>query len=179
MWLSALLFGSVLELITDQLKAQSADALNTEPVSELVHYQGQEVDFRHQLWRIEAASVCQRATERQACQQAAQALFADSCQRLTADKQQDAQREHLRAMYCAAVKEEEARHSSSQPDKVASSGTATSLEDLYRECKRTTVLAWISKEASKLQARDAACSRYETAKSHPADKKPPAPPKAG
>ena len=105
MWLSALLFGSVLELITDQLKAQSADALNTEPVSELVLYQGQGVDFRHQLWRIEAASVCQHSRERQACQQAAQALFTDSCKSLSAAANQDAQREHLRAMYCAAAKQ--------------------------------------------------------------------------
>ena len=164
MLLSALLFGSVLELITDQLKAQSADALNSEPVSEVVRYQGQQVDFRHQLWRIDSASVCQQAGERQACLQAAAALFADSCQSLSAETNQDAKREHLRAMYCAAAKEAVVPAPSASAGATVNS-TAPSLEDLYRECKRSTVLAWISKEASKLQARDAACSRYEEQKS--------------
>ena len=164
MWLSALLLGSVLELITDQLKAQSADALNSEPVSEVVRYQGQQVDFRHQLWRIDSASVCQQAGERQACLQAAASLFADSCQSLSAETNQDAKREHLRAMYCAAAKEKGQPAQAVSTGAAASSGAATTLEDLYRECKRTTVLAWISKEASKLQARDAACSRYEAQK---------------
>ena len=68
-------------------------------------------------------------------------------------------------MYCAAAKEKGQPAQSVSTGMAASSGAATTLEDLYRECKRTTVLAWISKEASKLQARDAACSRYEEQKS--------------
>ena len=163
MWLSALLFGSVLELITDQLKAQSADALNSEPVSEVVRYQGQPVDFRHQLWRIDSASVCQQAGDRQACLTAAASLFADSCQSLSAGTTQDAKREHLRAMYCAAAKEAVVPAPSASAGATVNS-TAPSLDDLYRECKRSTVLAWISKEESKKQARDTACLRYETEK---------------
>lgn len=170
MWLTALLFGSVVELVTDQLKSQSADALNSEPVSELVLHQGQQVDFRHQFWRIDAASVCQLSRHKDSCLPAAKALFAESCQTLSA-KGSDVQQANLRAMYCAAAKEGKGTEatapatSAQSPATTAASDTSTAiaLEDLYRECKRTTVLAWISKDEARAKARDAACHRYDTA----------------
>ena len=167
MWLTALLFGSVVELVTDQLKSQSADALNSEPVSELVLHQGQRVDFRHQFWRIDAASVCQLSRNKAACLPAARTLFTESCQTLSA-KGSDVQQANLRAMYCAAAKagkgaEVTAPATSAQPP-APDISSATALEDLYRECKRTTVLAWISKDDARAKARDAACNRYEMEK---------------
>ena len=150
MWLTALLFGSVVELVTDQLKSQSADALNSEPVSELVLHQGQQVDFRHQFWRIDAASVCQLSRHKDSCQPAAKALFAESCQTLSA-KESNVQQANLRAMYCAAAKvqtdvQTKAPDTAQAETKDPNATAAMALEDLYRECKRTTVLAWISKE---------------------------------
>ena len=75
-------------------------------------------------------------------------------------------------MYCAAAKQgkgaEVTAPATSAPSPAATAApdtsTATALEDLYRECKRTTVLAWISKDDARAKARDAACSRYEIAK---------------
>lgn len=176
MWLTALLFGSVVELVADQLKAQSSDAINAEPVQELVLHQGQQIDFRHQFWRIDAASVCHASRDMHACRPAATALFAQSCQTLSAKGNDSQQQANLRAMYCAAAKVEQGEKATSSVSPPPALQTAANghesmaLEDLYRECKRTTVLAWISKDEARAKARDAACGRYELAKAGSAAK---------
>lgn len=188
MWLSALLFGSVVDFMAEQLKSQVADGMNSQPVTQQLSYQGEAVQFSHQLWRIVPASVCAdkiadpHALSR--CQQAAMGLFHQQCEALSRQQAagENSPEGSQRAMYCAAAhdyapttpaqrqsiasaKASVATVSGAQGEVAEVSSPAEQLADLQRQCRRLTVLAWISKEPARQAERDKACAQYDEAKS--------------
>ncbi|MGL4205888.1 MAG: hypothetical protein ACRCRW_07225 [Aeromonadaceae bacterium] len=195
MWLSALLLGSVVDYMAEQFKSQVEDGLNSQPVSQQINYQGESIHFTHRLWRIEPSSVCaDKRTDPAAlsrCQLAAQALFRQQCEALgqVAPGGDDATLGSQRAMYCAALhdytptKQLNAQQQSAASQTTTKGGAvqvpaagksanlvqrdspAAQIDDLLRQCKRLTVLAWISKDASRQAERDKVCSQYEQSKS--------------
>ena len=193
MWLSALLLGSVVDFMAEQLKSRVEDGLNSQSVTQQVNYQGESIQFSHKLWRIESASICaDKLAEPQAlsrCQLAAQALFRQRCEVLGRERPggDDPTLGSQRAMYCAALHDGfPAKNLKAQSQPTTSPMTvdagqaqvasvtgaaptesrspAKQLEEQLRQCKRLTVLAWISKEASRQAERDQACGRYEQSK---------------
>ena len=189
MWLSALLFGSVVDFMAEQLKSQVADGMNSQPVTQQLSYQGEAVQFSHQLWRIDPASVCAdkiadpHALSR--CQQAARGLFRQQCEALSRQQAsgENSPEGSQRAMYCAAAHDyvpttpaqrqsiaratqaNVATVSGAQGDVAEANSPAEQLAGLQRQCRRLTVLAWISKEPARQAERDKACAQYDEAKS--------------
>ncbi|EXJ14280.1 hypothetical protein [Imhoffiella purpurea] len=95
------------ESIGNQIANSAVARMDTEVKVETVEYQGIDVDFSHQMWRIQDSSVCGQyrgdVVKRSACTHAAKDLFAESCKRLSDNRSAHPDYSSLKAMYCSAA----------------------------------------------------------------------------
>jgi hypothetical protein len=100
------LFAGFLQQAGDAVAQRAFDGMNTQVETVVTEYNGEQIRFQHQMWRIKPESVC--ADQRQQidafarCTQAAQALFQEACTKLTATPRRDPAYRSLRSMYCNA-----------------------------------------------------------------------------
>ncbi len=164
-----LLLSSFTEFMAQQLSAQVDEGVNREPKQQLVEYQGTSIQFIHQYWRIQPDSICANRrgeADFDRCRQQAQALFAASCQQLSAANGQ-ANASAQRAMYCAAAgtgaeiatAAASAGHSS-EPPKV-------DLQQGRRDCHRLQFKAMFSDDAQLRAERDKVCAQAPQPASKP------------
>ncbi|MFK4015056.1 hypothetical protein [Cobetia marina] len=104
---ATLTLASFLKIVTHLESRDISDVYDSRVQQVQVLYHGYTVDFRHQLWRIQEASVCARlsktgsAAEQRDCSRMASRLFVETCHAL----QQRGRAAHLdtRTMYCKAA----------------------------------------------------------------------------
>ena len=152
----ALLFAVYLDSISNYVTTQATDAMGSEVKAIAITYQGMDVSFQHQGWRVKDKSVCQphqsKLTQYSKCTLAAKALFGDLCVRLSENPSKHWRHGRLKAMYCNAAV-------SYQPT-VASIGKAseeTEDEKARAACNLAIAGALGSRDPVVIAERDSVC----------------------
>ena len=103
----ALLFAVYLDSISNHVTTQATDAMGSEVKAIAISYQGMDVSFQHQGWRVKDKSVCQphqaKLTQYSKCTLAAKALFGDLCARLSEKPSKHWRHGRSKTMYCNAA----------------------------------------------------------------------------
>ena len=103
----SLLFTAYLDSIQNTVHARFTDLHGTEIKAVLIDYQGVEVPYQYQLWRVKDKSVClpykSQITQFSKCTLAAKALFGDLCTQLNDKPSNHWRHSKLKNMYCNAA----------------------------------------------------------------------------
>jgi len=103
----SLLFTAYLDSIQNTVNARFTDLHGTEIKAVMIDYQGVEVPYQYQLWRVRNKSVCQpyksQLTQFSKCTLAAKALFRDLCAQLSDKPSTQWRHSKLKNMYCNAA----------------------------------------------------------------------------
>ena len=103
----SLLFTAYLDSIQNTVHARMTDIHGTEIRTVMIEYQGVEVPYQYQLWRVRDKSVCQpyksHITQFSNCTLAAKALFRDICAQLSDKPSNHWRYSKLKNMYCNAA----------------------------------------------------------------------------
>ncbi len=103
----SLLFTAYLDSIQNTVHARFTDLHGTEIKAMMIEYQGVEVPYQYQLWRVRDKSVCQpyksQITQFSNCTLAAKALFRDICAQLSDKPSNHWRHSKLKNMYCNAA----------------------------------------------------------------------------
>ena len=102
----SLLFTAYLDSIQNTVHARMTDVYGTEIKAVIIDYQGVEVPYQYQLWRIKDKSVClpykSQITQFSKCTLAAKALFGDLYTQLSDKPSNHWRHSKLKNMYCNA-----------------------------------------------------------------------------
>jgi hypothetical protein len=100
----SLLFTAYLDSIQNTVHARFTDLYATEIKAVMIEYQGVEVPYQFQLWRVRNKSVCQpyksQITQFSKCTLAAKALFRDLWAQLSDKSSNHWRYSKLKNMYC-------------------------------------------------------------------------------
>lgn len=103
----SLLFTAYLDSIQNTVHARFTNLHGTEIKAVMIDYQGVEVPYQYQLWRVRDKSVCQpyksQITQFSKCTLAAKALFRDLCTQLSDKPSKYWRHSKLKNMYCNAA----------------------------------------------------------------------------
>ena len=164
-----LLLSSFTEFMAQQLSAQVDEGVNREPKQQLVEYQGTRIEFTHQYWRIQPDSICANRrgeADFDRCRQQAQALFAASCQQLSAASG-EANASAQRAMYCAAAGTGTATASAALSTDSGGEPPRVDLQQGRRECHRLQFKSMFSDDPQLRAERDRVCAQAPQPASKP------------
>ena len=103
----SLLFTAYLDSIQNTVHAEMTDIYGTEIQAVMIDYQGVEVPYQYQLWRVKDKSVClpykPQITKFSKCTLTAKALFGDLCTKLNDKPSNHWRHSKLKNMYCNAA----------------------------------------------------------------------------
>lgn len=103
----AQLFAAYLQTAAGSFQEAYADHTDLHGRVERIVYQGNEIQFQHQLWKVKQPSVCanlkQNATLYSACSVQAKSMFQDLCSRLSESTKLNSKGQHMNRMYCNAA----------------------------------------------------------------------------
>ena len=127
------------------------------PHSIIVQHSGRRISYRHQLWKVEEASVCaeQKGNIKQfsTCTVAAKSMFGEACLRLQTHPEEHWKHLRLKEMYCTFA-------STFQPTIAAISWgeeEETELSIAKRNCSTATAAAIGTRSPRILKKRDIGC----------------------
>lgn len=154
----------MLDSYTQSVSNNLAEIYGTELQAQVVRYQGYDVGYQYQLWKIREQSVCagykSRLEEYSACSHAASRMFNEICQELQKKPHAHWKYRKTKNMYCTVAvgfKPTTAFVRKSKP--------LSKLEKAKQECSQWTVAALGASEPDVLSARKKACGDYKKLKS--------------
>lgn len=149
------LFSAYLNLVQQQV----SDIYGTELKTLVVQYEGEQVPYSFQLWRIQPQSVCrpyeQDVRRFSQCTVKASALFHRLCDDLNRQDDSSLQQPKFRAMYCQAAV--------SYRPMIAEIGEARQnpAQLAERACNQAILAAMDSEDDALLAQRDKACAKVQ------------------
>ena len=103
----ALLFAVYLDSISNHVTTRATDAMGSEVKAMTITYQGMDVSFQYQGWRVKDKSVClshhSKLTQYSKCTLVAKALFGELCARLSENPSKHWRHGRSKTMYCNAA----------------------------------------------------------------------------
>lgn len=161
----AMLFSSFLTSVSSSIEDHMTDRLGTQLQAEVVEYEGHQVDYQYQLWKIRPNTVCASSKDQMidhysSCTQAAKSMFRETCNYLQQNPKNNWKYTRLKNMYCTA--------GASYTPTVASIGRPTEQEaelwDAKQKCSLLTLEARNSGLPATEKKRKAACDSYQSLK---------------
>ncbi len=151
------LFAAYLQAATHNLADRYLDSMNTTITTKSLIYNGTEIRFQHQLWKIRPKSVCsdleQEATQFSKCTQHAKAMFTELCTQLSSKDNLNQKGRKLSNMYCnASLSYKPMIAYISEPEH------KTAQELKQNECNLMILKAMQDSSAEVLKQKEAACS---------------------
>ena len=128
---------------------------------EYVKYQGQEIVYQHQLWRVQNQSVCSNyqkySPEHTKCTVVASQYFSETCRTLSQKNSSQNYMPQIRKMMCAASV-------SFKPTiaEVSAPKQKTASEKLEQECNQLILQASLSEDDAIANKRDRVCAKYKS-----------------
>lgn len=148
----ATLLGAVSSSIGDTL----IDQLNQVEQSKVVQYEGFEISYSYQMWRIKDKTVCdnysQNLSDKSYCAQAAKRMFRDMCSYLQNNPQSSPKYVRVTNMYCNAATNFKPLIATVSLDE------AHQKDDAQRACSVAILKAMENPTNSNVLARKKACS---------------------
>jgi len=157
------LFSAYINIVTSNVQREITDVLGTEIQAVVINYEGTDVPFQYQMWRVQDKSVCdtyrQKIDEYSACTVNAKQMFGELCQELSGELDTNWKYTKMKNMYCNAA-------ISFQPTIASLSAGAENspLEVLRQKCNIATASALGSSDRNLLAERDKACKAYQEVK---------------
>jgi hypothetical protein len=157
------LFSAYINMVTSNVQREITDVLGTEVQAVVINYEGIDIPFQYQIWRVQDKSVCdtyrQKVDEYSECTVKAKKMFGELCQKLSEKRESYWKYTKTKNMYCNAA-------ISFQPTvaSISASTENTPLEDLRQKCNLATASALGSTDRKLLADRDKACKAYQEAK---------------
>jgi len=152
----SLLFTAYLDSIQNTVHARFTDLHGTEIKAVMIEYQGGEVPYQYQLWRVRNKSVCQpyksQITQFSKCTLAAKALFRDLCDQLSGKPSNHWRHSKLKNMYCNAAVSFEATVA-----RIGVAGERSEEEAARVECNLAIAAALGSRDAVVIGERGRVC----------------------
>ena len=152
----SLLFTAYLDSIQNTVHARFTDLHGTEIKAMMIEYQGVEVPYQYQLWRVRDKSVCQpyksQITQFSNCTLAAKALFRDLCAQLSGKPSNHWRHSKLKNMYCNAAVSFEATVA-----RIAVAGERSEEKAARAECNLAIAAALGSRDPVVIAERDRVC----------------------
>ncbi|EMR12881.1 hypothetical protein MPL1_07927 [Methylophaga lonarensis MPL] len=104
----SMLFSTFLTTVSTSVQNHVSDVMGVELQAHIVEYQGEQIDFQHQLWKIKPETVCSNkkneiVSEYASCTNAAKAMFNETCQHLNKNPRNHWKYKKLNNMYCTAA----------------------------------------------------------------------------
>ena len=100
-------FAAYMDAVQNTVHAQVADSLGTEVKAMMIDYQGVEVPFQYQIWRVKDQSVCSSyesdLVQYSQCTVTAKKLFAALCTQLSQKPSDHWRYTKTKNMYCNAA----------------------------------------------------------------------------
>jgi hypothetical protein len=155
----SLLFTAYLDSIQNTVHARFTDLYATEIKAVMIEYQGVEVPYQFQLWRVRNKSVCQpyksQITQFSKCTLAAKALFKDLCAQLNDKPSKHWRHSKMKNRYCNAAVFFEATVA---PIGVA--GERSEEESARAECNLAIAAALGSRDAVVITEKERVCGGW-------------------
>ena len=97
------LFSAYVNMITSNFQHEITDVLGTEIQAVVINYEGSDIPFQYQMWRVQDKSVCdtyrQKIDEYSECTIKAKKMFGELCKKLSAKQETDWKYVKTRNMY--------------------------------------------------------------------------------
>ncbi|BES70019.1 hypothetical protein RE428_10370 [Marinobacter nanhaiticus D15-8W] len=157
------LFSAYLNTVQTNVQEHFAERYGTQITPVEIQYEGVEVAFQHQLWRIRDKSVCGNVSHNlkvfSECTLKAKQLFGELCSELSKAPQKNWKHGKFRTMYCNASV-------SFRPTiaRVSAGTEETELAKARQACNAATVAAMGSREPGILREKRELCWVYESLK---------------
>lgn len=162
----AYLFSAYLNSVQTTTYDHLTDSIGTEIKAVVIEYEGVNIPFQFQMWRIRSSSVCGNLSQNMAaysqCTIKASKLFSELCSGLKAKRGKDWRYKKTKNMYCNAAV--------SYKPTIAHISAAIEESDIQRtkkECNSATIEAMDSGDPGVVKKRDASCKRYRELKQQP------------
>ena len=152
----SLLFTAYLDSIQNTVHARFTDLYGTEIKAVMIEYQGVEVPYQYQLWRVRDKSVCQpyksQITQFSKCTLAAKVLFRDLCAQLSDKPSNHWRHSKMKNMYCNAAVSYEATVA-----RIGVPGERNEKETARAECNLAIAAALESRDPVVISERERVC----------------------
>ncbi len=156
----SMLFATYLQTLGQTYAERSIDRMNLDLRPQVIEYQGHQIGFQHQMWKIREQSVCANLRSGDylvysRCTVAAKQMFNELCQQLAQQGNSSPVVQH-RNMYCSAAV-------SFQPTVatiLVPPTQPTELMQLRQRCNTLTAAALGSTNRTRTAERDRICQEY-------------------
>ena len=152
----SLLFTAYLDSIQNTVHGRMTGLHGTEIKAVMIEYQGVEVPYQYQLWRVRDRSVClpykSQLTQFSKCTLAAKALFRDLCAQLSDKPSTQWRHSKLKNMYCNAAVSFEATVA-----RIGVAGERSKEEAARVECNLALAAPLGSRDAVVIAERERVC----------------------
>lgn len=157
-------FGSYMKFTRSVILDDYFDKVGYHLKSVVIQYEGQDVPFDFQLWRIRPKSVCATyqvdILKYSECSQAAAQLFRSACYSESFDQLPKARAGRVRSMFCHAASSYKPIVAKMQP-----AHEPTDLEKARSACNGAIAIVMGDPTPANQSARDKACEEYNQLKS--------------
>lgn len=156
----ATLFSLYLDTVTNSVHQHLTDTMGTELRAEVIHYQGFDIPFQYQMWKVRERSVCASHSDNMGrfseCTVKAKAMFSELCSELNKRPSDHWRLVKTRNMYCNAAV-------SFTPTiaNISTSPTLSDVEAARRQCNLATAAALGSSDKNLAAERRRACEDYD------------------
>lgn len=157
-------FGSYMKFTRSMIVDDYFEQVGYNMKSVVIQYQGQDVPFAFQMWRVRPKSVCatyqMEILKYSECTQAAVRLFRDACYSESFDDLPKAKAGRVRGMFCNAATSYKPTIAKMQP-----AHEPTELEAAQSACNGAIAVVMGDPSPANEAARDKVCADYERLKS--------------
>ena len=155
------LFTSYFKMISGSINQHFSDIYNVEMQTKVVKFEGYNVAYSYQIWKIRQNSVCnnyeQNSTEFSSCTLKAKELFRQSCSYLQQDKNKQHITIKLQNMYCNA-----SINFKPQVAMVTEPKKKSTYQIAQKKCNAAILASMGSRDKEVIEARKTACEDLET-----------------
>lgn len=154
----SLALATYLNGVASMMANQHMDTMGLQAEAVVIHYDGHDVSYEYQKWKIKDESVCrgyQDIGEKSKCTLKAREIFRSLCAEMSKTSKHDPKYNRLKNMYCVSA-------ASYQPV-IAEISTARELgpvEAARQACSKATVLAMETRDLQRKNERDKVCQEY-------------------
>ncbi|MDA9095249.1 hypothetical protein N9J88_02465 [Porticoccaceae bacterium] len=152
----SLLFAVYLDSITSNVHSQVTDVLGGDVKAVVISYEGMEVPFQYQMWRVKDKSVCLPYQSElilySKCTVAAKTLFADLCSQLSKTPSKHWRHAKTKNLYCNAAVSYQ-----STVAEITHAEAQTDADEARAACNLAIVSALGSRDPAVMVERDRVC----------------------
>lgn len=155
------LFTSYFKMVSTSINQHYSDLYNFEMQTKIVKFEGYNVAYSYQIWKIRQNSVCnnykQNSTKLSLCTVKAKELFRQSCSYLQQDKNKQHITIKLQNMYCNA-----SINYKPQVAMVTEPKKKSAYQIAKQKCNSAILASMGSRDKEVIEARKIACEDLET-----------------